>query len=274
MSLYHLGNITTHVHTHAFHSQLEHLGRNTLHATYIIDSCTYSTANATHSSPACALRKTAHSHKLHGIANRSIIASRVVLHGCIRRTVQHTRHALTHNSCCSHSADTTAQSRVRYSCSLGYSVTHDLACHGCTSLSCCTKRRSVSNKAQCSACHSRTHTRLNIRILPVVGHSHALLSILSLLLRHHAHRQDSAYHRVVDTTDDIFCRTLRHITAQFALLKLLSYLCLQARSYIILYIILWVDTKRSCLFYYFLLHLRVREQPSHVFLGILAELIH
>ena len=73
MSLYHLGDIATDVHTPTFHRYLEHLGRNALQTTHIIQASSNSTANATHSSPACALRKTAHSHKLHGIANRGII---------------------------------------------------------------------------------------------------------------------------------------------------------------------------------------------------------
>ena len=182
MTLYHLGNISTHVHTNAFHRYLEHLGRNALQTTHIIQASSNSTANATHSSPACALRKTAHSHNLHGIANRSVVASRVVLHSRIRRTVKHTSNALAHHSRTCHTSNTSTQRRICYSRHLCHAVAEHLSCNSSTCLSSSTKYRSISNKAQCSACHSCAHIRLNIRIFPVIGHCHSLLSILSLLL--------------------------------------------------------------------------------------------
>ena len=187
MSLYHLGDIATDVHTPTFHRYLEHLGRNALQTTHIIQASSNSTANATHSSPACALRKTAHSHNLHGIANRSIVASRVVLHSCIRRTVKHTSNALAHHSRTCHTSYSSPKSGICYSCCLCHAIAEHLSCNSCASLASCTKYRSISNKTQCSACYSCAHVRVNIWIFALVGHCHSLLSILSLLLRHHAH---------------------------------------------------------------------------------------
>ena len=187
MTLYHLGNITTHVHTNAFHRYLEHLGRNALQTTHIIQASSNDTANATHSSPACALRKTAHSHNLHGIANRSVVASRIVLHSCIRRTVKHTSNALAHHSRTCHACYSASKSGIGYSCCLCHAIAEYLSCNSCTCFAKLTEHRSVSSKTNCRACHSCAHVRVNVGILALVGHGHSLLSILSLLLRHHAH---------------------------------------------------------------------------------------
>ena len=132
MALYHLGNITAHVHTNAFHRYLEHLGRNALQATHIIQASSNYTANATHSGPACALRKTAHSHKLHGIANRSVVASRIVLYSRIRRTVKHTSNALAHHSRTYHACDSSSKSGIGYSRHLCHAIAEYLSCNSST----------------------------------------------------------------------------------------------------------------------------------------------
>ena len=257
VSLYRFGYITAHVHTYSLHGQLKSLGRNTLHSANVIDTCTYNAADTAHGSPARTFRQTAHSHKLNGIANRCVVTSRVVLYSRIRRAIQHASNALTHHSRTCHACYTATQSTVRNPRCLCHTITEYLASYGCTCLACCTKRRSVRNKAQCASCHSRGHTRIYIRVLPVVRHSHTLLSVLPLLLRCHSHRHDSAKHRLVYTTKNVFCSALRHTTAQLALVKVCCQFRLQSRYEAFFYILLWTKTVCSCLQSYFSLHLRL-----------------
>ena len=257
VSLYRLGYITAHVHTYSLHGQLKSLGRNTLHSANIIDTCTYSTADTAHGCPTRALRQSAHSHNLYGIANRSVVTSRIVLYSCIRRAIQHASNDLTHHSRTCHTCYTATYSTVRNPRCLCHTITEYLASYGCTCLACCTKYWGVRNKAQCASCHSRGHTRIYIRVLPCVRHSHTLLSVLSLLLRCHAHRHDSANHRIVYSTKNVFCRALRHTTAQLALVKVCRQFRLQSRYEALFYVLLWADAVGCCLQPYLLLHLRL-----------------